>query len=126
MQQPDSSSSDEFLGSQTVYSKRELFELLDRWLKDSSAPTIADINTYGGRAWIRIQIGSHSVHLNADTKREAVQRYIQRNRRNPSGPWPVISNRNGTVNKVLQGPDLEVVPGWYAYLKPPLHRQDVI
>ncbi len=117
---------DGYLNSQTVYSKRELFQLLERWLRDSSAPTIADIDSYGGRAWIWIELGGHSVHLNADTKRAAVQSYLQSNRENPSGPWPVVGNRNGTFNKVLPGPDSTVVRGWYAYLKPPLKQQAVI
>jgi hypothetical protein len=116
------SSAERFVTKQTLYSKREFFRVLERWLQESTAPTIADIDTYGGRAWLQVQIGSQTVHLNADTKRKAVQTYVQRCRGNPDGPWPVVANRNGRVNKVLQGPDSKVVDGWYAYLKTPLER----
>ena len=106
----------------TVAGKSELVDLLTAWLAESRAPTIGDVGTFGGKAWIHVDLGAYRVDLNADTKRSAVETFVRDSRRDPERPWPVIANRRGRINKVLFGPGKEPLPGWFAYLVPPLTR----
>lgn len=70
---------------------------------------------------MRIQLGSVQVVLNADTKRAAVEQYLEATRREgPDLPWLVIANRRGRVNKVIFRKDGQETPGWYCYLREPL------
>jgi hypothetical protein len=64
--------------------------------------------------------------LNADTKRMAVETFVRVNRPDPDQPWRVIANRRGSVNKVLPYPGSDPLPGWYAYLSPPLPAEGTI
>jgi|HubBroStandDraft_6_1064221.scaffolds.fasta_scaffold21813_3 hypothetical protein len=109
-----------------VTGKRELFELLRGWLSESSAATIGDVGTFGGRPGLVIKVGRHEVALNADTTRQAVQAYVLKNSSHPNQPWRVIRNRRGRINKVLPGPDREPLPGWFAYLREPLPEEGYI
>lgn len=106
--------------------KRELAAVLKAWLHQSQAPTIGDVGTFGGRAWLHIEINGHHVVLNADTKRTAVETFVRLNDTEPDQPWRVIANRRGRVNKVLPYPHSDPLPGWYAYLSPPLTNEDTI
>lgn len=106
--------------------KRELVEVLSGWLRDSGASTIGEVGTFGGRPWLRVDVGGHEVVLNADTKRVAVEVFVRDNLSEPNRPWRVVANRGGRINKVLPGPDPELLPGWYAYLTRPLATPGVI
>jgi hypothetical protein len=109
-----------------VSGKRELLELLATWLLQSPAPTIGDVGSFGGRPWLHIDVGPHAIALNADTKRTAVETFVQVNHPDPDQPWRVIANRRGRVNKVLPYPGSDPLPGWYAYLSPPLPAEGTI
>jgi hypothetical protein len=103
-----------------VRSKDQLLRILMRWLEESSAATIGDVGTFGGRAHLRIDLDGTEVVLNADTKRAAVTAYTHLARRHgPDAPWKVIGNRRGVVNKVLPGAAIDAIPGWYCYLSHP-------
>lgn len=103
-----------------VSGKRQLTELLQEWLRHSSAPTVGDVGAFGGRPWLRIEVGGHRVVLNADTKRAAVEAFVRGSAPDPEQPWRVVANARGRVNKVLPNPGADPVPGWYAYLTQPL------
>ncbi|MEI8080722.1 MAG: hypothetical protein WCI74_02630 [Actinomycetes bacterium] len=87
--------------------------------------TIGDVGSFGGSPWLRVELGNVIVVLNADTKRSAVQAYLNHcSAAGPQSPWLVIENRRGRINKVLfdpvPGPDGRLVPGalvpgWFAY-----------
>jgi hypothetical protein len=109
-----------------VIGKRELLELLRRWLTESSAATIGDVGTFGGRPGLLIKVGGHEVALNADTTRSAVQSYMLKNSSHPGQLWRVIRNRRGRINKVLPWPGPEPLPGWFAYLREPLRNEGYI
>lgn len=106
--------------------KTALFQLLQKWLTESAAPTIGDVGTFGGKPWVFIDLGAYEVRLNADTKRVAVEQFVRDSRTDPERDWPVIANRNAVVNKVLPGPGAEPVKGWFAYLKEPMESPGMI
>jgi hypothetical protein len=109
-----------------VGGKRELLVLLRDWLSASSAATIGDVGTFGGRPGLLITVGRHEVALNADTTRAAVQEYVLKNSSRPNQPWLVVRNRRGRINKVLPGPAPPPSPGWFAYLRDPLPEEGYI
>ncbi|MQA00930.1 MAG: hypothetical protein GEU80_16690 [Dehalococcoidia bacterium] len=101
----------------TVRSKPELVHLLDRWLEQSDAPTVGDVGAFGGSACVRVELGEHTVVLNADTRRQAVEEYLRDARSRGAGAsWVVVANRRGRLNKVNFRDDGADTPGWYCYL----------
>ena len=98
-----------------VAGKRELADLLRWWLEKSSALTIGDIGSYGGRPCLRITASGHEVVLHADTKRAAVQAYLSASSGNsdrpPSRPWKPTSRTGSPPGTTTPGPS----PG----LRPP-------
>lgn len=124
---PEPERTAEYLSPGThVSGKRDLAALLKAWLSQSQAPTIGDVKTFGGRAWLHIEINGQHVVLNADTKRAAVEAFVRLSEVDPDQPWRVIANRRGRVNKVLPYPQTDPLPGWYAYLSQPLTDEDTI
>jgi hypothetical protein len=104
-----------------VHGKQELLQTLAQWLRDSSAATIGDVATFGGRAHLHLHLDGIDAVLNADTKRAAVNTYVQiADRDGPDVQWQVIANRRGVVNKVLPTLTINALPGWYCYLTNPL------
>lgn len=102
-----------------VASKFELLKLLQAWLQVSHAPTISGVKP--GRTPIILMPLDHGrrTELNADTKRSAVEEYVQAARVHGSDlRWPVIQNRDGAWNKLVFRPDRQPTPGWYCYLRP--------
>jgi hypothetical protein len=107
--------------------KRALVDVLVRWLRDSSAETLGDVGAFGGKPWLTIQVHDHIVALNADTKRAAIEAFVSAAAVEPDRPWRVVPNQNsGRVNKVLPGPEARRLPGWYAYVTPPLGAEGTI
>jgi hypothetical protein len=104
----------------TVTSKFELLRLLQAWLKASAAPTISDAKP--GRTPIIFMPPDHGrrMELNADTKRSAVEEYVQVARIHRDHLlWSVTPNRDGPYNKLVFRADRKKTPGWYCYLRPP-------
>lgn len=98
-----------------VEGKEAFVRLLREWHAKTNEPTVGDVGTYGGSAWVYVELPGHTVVLNADTKREAVQEFLAAvDAQGTDLPWPVVANRTGKVNKVLYG---EAAPakGWYCY-----------
>jgi hypothetical protein len=105
----------------TVNGKREFADLLLNWRQSSHAKTIGDVGSYGGTAWITVNLGSHQAVLNADTKQAGVAAYLEHVQRlGPQLPWRVVANNRGTINKVVFSSDPAEAAGWYLYLRTPL------
>ncbi|MDQ2935808.1 MAG: hypothetical protein M3R49_12705 [Chloroflexota bacterium] len=103
-----------------VAGKAELVRILERWLEASDAQTIGDIEKrLKITPWLFADVGDHRIRVNADTRREAVARFVRINTPDLR-LWPVVVNNRGTVNKVLQSPDRERVKYWNAYLVRPV------
>ena len=107
-----------------VHGKSELMEVLREWLSRSRAATIGDVGSFGGRAWLLIDLGGEEVALNADTKRSAIETVVSDSATDPESPWRIVANNRGRFNKVLPG--LDPLPGWYAYLKRPRSEEGVV
>ncbi|MHB1535641.1 MAG: hypothetical protein ACYC1D_13740 [Acidimicrobiales bacterium] len=104
----------------TVDSKAALAELLGRWHSESDAATIGEVGRYGGTPWLRIDLRGGLAVLNADTKRAAVDAFLEEvARHGAERPWSIIANHRGRLNKVTFDPDGAAVPGWYCYVATP-------
>ena len=98
-----------------VTSKTDLANLLRAWHQRTDEPTIGDVKQFGGRAYVHVQLGEIRVALNADTKRAAVERYLQAvDTQGAELPWQVVAGGKGTLNKVIYE-GMETSAGWYAY-----------
>jgi hypothetical protein len=116
------------LDGTSVASKDELFRLLKEWLQASEVSTIGDVGNFGKRPCILIGLdGGLTAVLNADTKRSAVELYVEEvQARGADATWSVIPNRGGRLNKLTFCEDCRETPGWYCYLQRPLvARQEV-
>lgn len=94
----------------------DFIELL-RWrLEASQEETVGDVGSFGGKPWILVETGSVRCHLNADTKRAGVRRFLELHQQHgPQMRWQVIANAKGKVNRVALGPHAEKVKGFYLY-----------
>jgi hypothetical protein len=101
-----------------VAGKRELLDLLGRWVKVSKATTIGDTRGYHGAFWVTAEIDGHKVRLAADTTWGAVNEVVQEAANHPDRPWRVVRNQRGRVTKVQV--TARALPGWYAYIHPAL------
>lgn len=101
-----------------AHSKQHLAVLLRGWLDGSPADTIGEIGTYGGKAWLWIELGDRRARLHADTTRTAVRAYLDSvTRHGATARWYVVENRHGRINKLLYAVPGEVdATGWYCYL----------
>jgi len=106
--------------------KRELIGVLERWLAESHAATIGDVGRYGGKAWVSVLLSGYEIVLNADTRRDAIQRFVKANKEQLDTPWRVVANSRGRINKVLPTGRVEECPGWYAYLNPSLDEEGIV
>jgi len=79
----------------------------------SGSPTLADKETYGGRAVVWATLRGVPVFLNADSSRAALQQLVDAAAAG-SLPWTVIANRSGQLNKVTFRAG-ERVQGFYCY-----------
>lgn len=79
----------------------------------SGAPTLADRETYGGRAVIWATLHGVPVFLNADSSRAALQQLVDAAAAGPL-PWTVIASQSGQLNKVTFRAG-ERVQGFYCY-----------
>jgi hypothetical protein len=94
-------------------SRQELVAALKRWVDETNEPTIGDLK-FKRAPWISFETPAGVADLNADTRRDAVERMLRQT--SQGRPWHVIENRRGSVNKVIF--DLnDSHEGWYAYLR---------
>jgi hypothetical protein len=96
--------------------RADFVELLRWWLETTDEQTVGDVGTFGGKPWVLVATGSVRCHLNADTKRAGVRRFLELHQQHgPQVEWQVIANARSTVNRVAIGPDAEKVKGFYLY-----------
>jgi len=110
---------DGYIQDVQVRGKAEFNGLLSDWLRVLDVKTIGDGGTFSRRATIVAELESgHTIRLNSDTKRDAVEAYVDYAARHGlSEPWPVVANQRGRRNKVTYRADGAVPRGWYCYLQ---------
>ncbi len=94
------------------FDERSLLQHL-RSVLASGAETLADLETYGGRAVVWATVRGVPVFLNADTSRAALQQLVDATAGGPL-PWTVIASQSGQLNKVTFRAG-ERVTGFYCY-----------
>ncbi|MGY1777769.1 hypothetical protein ACI8AV_18080 [Geodermatophilus sp. SYSU D00804] len=96
--------------------RADFVELLRWWLETTEEETVGDVETFGGKPWVLVETGVLRCHLNADTTRAGVRRFLDLHRpHEPQPTWQVIANARGTVNRVAIGPGAEKIKGLYLY-----------
>ncbi len=96
--------------------RHELVAALKRWVEATDELTIGDLK-FKRAPWISFDTHAGVADLNADTRRDAVERMLRQTSKRH--PWHVIENRRGSINKVVF--DLnDSHEGWYAYLRQPV------
>jgi hypothetical protein len=96
-----------------------LERLLANWLRTSNEATVGEVGAFGGSPVITVYIGADAFVLNRDTKRVAVEAFLEAVARSGGASnldWHITSNSRGKVNRVTYRPDEEPTPGWYAYV----------
>jgi hypothetical protein len=97
----------------------EFVQLLRGWLDKTDEKTVGDTDAYKGKPWLRLHIGDVGCHLNADTRREGVEKLLAVVGR--EGPrFSVIANNGGVkVNRVVAGEAKEPIKYLYFYTGKP-------
>jgi hypothetical protein len=103
------------------FSKEEFTIRLRGWYENTTEDIIGGAAPQGRAPWLWVQIGEVECHLNADTKRLGVRRYLELVERYGSTMlWPVRFNQSGiNINKVCFGPGAERIRGFYLFTSPP-------
>lgn len=97
-------------------SKSDFTELLRWWFETTDEATIGDVGTFGGKPWLWVQTGSQRCHLNADTRRDGVRKYLKMvAREHGKLTWHAVANNRRAVNKVVFGADMQPVKYFYLY-----------
>jgi len=109
--------SDDWLTEPTdVFRRGVLFQWLDRWYRETNMDTIGGVGEFVRRPWIRASIGAVSCHLNANTTRAGVARYLELARSEGEKlPWFVVSGRGGLINEVAVGREQVRIRGFHLF-----------
>ena len=104
------------------FSKQAFTQVLRQWYDHTNENFIGPSAGRGQAAWLWVQLGAHACHLNADTKREGVRKYLELvDTHGPDTAWHVRLNQRGEhFNKIHFGPDAERIRGFYLYVLPAL------
>lgn len=104
-------------------SREELVDFLGSWLADNKAiATIGDVSRFARAPWISVETPFGLMDINADTKREAVERLVLASNERPL-KWVVRANNRRRFNKVAFAIN-DNAHGWYAYLRKPLTQEE--
>jgi hypothetical protein len=98
-----------------ITSKFLLKMLLNEWLKTSSS-TIGEMHGKNSNPepWLWIKLKNDLYQINADTKREGVQEFL--NNEVKENPWLIIPTENkGNRTKVTNDKNGNPIPGFYMY-----------
>lgn len=99
--------------------REQLIAALERWVKEGDEETIGELE-FKRAPWISFDTSAGIADINADTRRDAIERLLRQTREGQ--PWHVVENRRGNVNKVVF--DLnDSHEGWYSYLRQPLSNE---
>jgi len=109
-------------------SKQEFTQRLQQWYDHTTEHVIGISASRKQTAWMWVQVGLYECHLNADTNRDGIRKYLQLvDHHNPDAQWHVRLNQKGeNINKIHFGPDAERIRGFYLYVIPALEAEVTI
>ena len=96
-------------------SEDDFVELLRWWLEKTDEDTIGDGEKFSGTPWVRVTIGGVPCHLNADTRREGVEKFLQSVADEGGASFSVVANTRRNVNKVAVGQSKQIWRYFYLY-----------
>lgn len=98
--------------------ERQDFDLwLLNWYENTNEKTIGDIGNFGQQVFLWVEGNGFKFRLNADTKREGVEVYLNLLKENNNSlNWSIVANLKGKINKVAFGENKIKIPGFYLYL----------
>ncbi|MDF1798672.1 MAG: hypothetical protein P1V81_05815 [Planctomycetota bacterium] len=98
-------------------SKAQLAAALAAWLETSDAPTLDSGAKDGRTPWAYVRSGTGLFVLHSDTKREAVQRYLQLVAEHGDDiAWTIGPSTRGNWTTVRYGPSEELLRAFYLYV----------
>src|SRR5712672_1217629 len=86
--------------------KREFHQLLRAWLSSTSDGVVGAEEVDGRTPWIHVRDGTSTFVLHADTRREAVERYVQLvTLHGDELHWEIAPSQRGNMTAVVYGPE---------------------
>ncbi len=106
--------------SRAPLTRRQFDETLRAWLAGSDAERISEAK-FGVTPWLWVRSEAGELcHLNADTKRDGVARYVALSEATGQAvPWLPVSSARGSARKLGFGANGAVIPGFYLYRRLP-------
>jgi hypothetical protein len=90
--------------------------LRDFWLHSSDDGTVGPRAAYGRIPWVYVRDGFRVFVLNADTKREAVGRYLELVKQHSDDlRWEITASQQDKMTAVLYGPERHRLKPFYLY-----------
>jgi len=87
------------------------------WYQSTNEKTVGDVGNFGQQVFLWVEDNGSKFRLNADTKREGVEVYLNILKENNSPlNWSVVANLKGKMNKVAFGENKIKIRGFYLYL----------
>jgi hypothetical protein len=97
--------------------KAEFHQRLRFWLENTADVVVGPEGVDGRTGWVYVRDGSNMFVLHADTKRDAVDRYLQRVRLHDEDlQWTVASSQRGKMTAVEYGSERLRVTSFYLYV----------
>jgi len=97
--------------SKDVFHKR-----LQDWLHSSHDNRVGSESVQGNTPWVFVRDGSQYFHLNADTTRQAVERYLQFVAVHGDDlEWEIVPSQRGNMTALVYGPERIRYKPFYFY-----------
>jgi hypothetical protein len=98
-------------------SRSEFHQQLFRWLETTDDLCIGAESDYPRTGWVHVRHGLRIFVLNADTKRESVNEYLQLvDRYGNDLLWEIVESQRGKMTAVAYGPEHHRLKSFYLYV----------
>lgn len=96
--------------------KSRFHSMLRQWIEDTNDETIGPEGIRGQTPWIHVRDGSTLFFLNADTRRKAVETYLQFVALHGDNiAWTIVPSQRGNMTAVAYGPEVIRHKPFYLY-----------
>jgi hypothetical protein len=97
--------------------KPAFYARLRAWLRDTDDAAVGAPDVIGVVPWVHVRHGDSLYKLHADTRREAVSRYLKLvDEYGDDLEWLVVPNERGRENALAYGPQRVRIVPFYFYL----------